>query len=128
MVFCCSGCEYRFLYHQAHPLQLPAVDVPRLHGVNPGGVHAGVAQNVRQTHDVPLQTVVRPGEKVPQVVGKHLLLRHPRLPAEGFHVPPDVAAVQRPAGAGDEDGAGGDPLRLRVAQQRPLQLRICIQW
>ena len=33
---------------------------------------------------------------MPQVVGEDLSLRHPRLPAQGFHIVPNVAAVQRP--------------------------------
>ena len=39
--------------------------------VDPGGLDAAVAQQVRQLHDVPAGPVEDGGEQVPQVVGEH---------------------------------------------------------
>ena len=50
------------LQEQVHAFQLSAVGLAGLHGVDAGGVDAGVAQDVRQPDDVLLQLVIRPGE------------------------------------------------------------------
>ena len=38
--------------NQPHALQLPLMDAATLHGIDTGGVHAGMAQNVRHPGQV----------------------------------------------------------------------------
>ena len=84
------------LHHEAHLLQLLPMGLAGLHGIDPGRIQAGVPQNIRQPDDILLQGVIGPGEQVPQVVREHLSLRHAGLPAQRFHLMPDIASVQRP--------------------------------
>lgn len=74
-----------------------------LHNIDSSRLYAGVSQKVRQLCHILLQAVKRPGKQMPEVVGKHLSLPHPRLGAEGPHLPPDVGTVHRPPGPGDKD-------------------------
>ena len=97
-----------FLQQKPHALQLAAVGVPGFHGVDPGGVYAGVTQDIRQTDDVLLHTIICAGKQMAQVVGKYLRLRYPCLAAQTLHLVPDVAAVQGTARAGDKHRAPGD--------------------
>ena len=104
------------------------MDSPALHGVDAGGVYAGVAQNVRQPGQVLFQCVIGPGEQVAQVVGKDFSRLHPGAVAELFHVPPDVRAIQglsRPGGEYrifDVRRLGGLFLCLEVCSQQAAQL------
>lgn len=64
--------------------------------IDPGGVDAAVAQNIRQPGDVMVDGVELPGEQVAQVVGEHFLRVHPGALAEVLHHPPDIGTVQGP--------------------------------
>lgn len=64
-------------------------------GVNPGGVHTAVSQQISQADNVLFQAVERSGEQVPQIVGEYLFRGYPVPLAQGFHIPPDIASVQR---------------------------------
>ena len=61
-----------FLEEQVQFIQFSPPGGTGLQSVDPGGVHAGVAQNVRQTGQIPLRLVVCPGEEVSEVMGKDL--------------------------------------------------------
>ena len=61
-----------------------------------GGVDAAVAEDVCEAHNVLETLIVRPGEKVPQIVGKDLLFEHPCRFCQPFQHLPDVGAVKRP--------------------------------
>ena len=89
--------------------------------VDARGVDAAVSQQIRQLRQIAVQPVERPGEQVAEVVGKHLLVGYPGGTAEGFHLPPDVAAVKGRAAARDEHGAVGDAVLLHVAEQLLLE-------
>ena len=41
------------------------------HDIDPGGVDAAVAQNIRQLGDILLDAVEGPGKKFPEIVWKH---------------------------------------------------------
>ena len=60
--------------------------------VEPGGVDAGMAQNVRQLRDVLLHIVEHPREEVPQVMREHLARFHPGFPA--LRLQPPGAAIK----------------------------------
>ena len=62
--------------------------------VDPGGVHAGVAQHVGQFGHVPAGLVEAAGKEMAQIVGKDLPRGHPRLAAQPLHLRPDPPPVQ----------------------------------
>ena len=103
-------------------IQLSPPGQPRLQGVDPGGVHAGVAQDVREAGQVPLGSVEGPGEQVPQVMGKDLPRRHSCLPAQALHLPPQVGPVQRLAASCDQHRPGDDAVGFGVLPQPLAQL------
>ena len=60
-----------FLYLQKEP---QVIHLPPLFAAGPGridacGLHAGVAQDIRQAHDVLVLFIIGPGEQMPEVVG-----------------------------------------------------------
>lgn len=83
----------RSLYHQSQPFDFPAMLDASTHNVDPGGVDAAVAQNVRQLGNVLFNAVKRPGEQLAQIVGKDLAGLHPRRFTELFHIRPDITPV-----------------------------------
>ena len=83
------------------------MDAAALGGVDPGGVDTGMAQNVRQPGKVFFDGIIRPGEKMAQIVGKDLARLHTGALAQGFHVPPDIRSVQWLARPGGEHRPGG---------------------
>ena len=91
------------------------------HGVDAGGVHAGVTEDVRKTQQVLFHAVKNAGEQMPQRMGKDLARVHPRPLTQGFHAPPDRAAVQRRFVFREEHAAGGDAGLFHIAQQEPSQ-------
>ena len=93
-----------------------------LEGVDPGGVHAGVAKNVRQAGQVPLHLVESPGEEMAEVVREDLPGGDLGLPAQRLHLPPEVGAVQGLAAPGDQHRAGGDAVGFGVLPQPLAQL------
>ena len=90
--------------------------------VDAGGLDAAVAQDVRQLGHVPADPVERPGEQVPQVVGKDLGGLHPGPGAQRLHLRPDLPAGKAAAASGEKDLAGGGLLLPGVLQQLPAQL------
>lgn len=77
----------RSLYHQSQPFDFPAMLDASTHNVDPGGVDAAVAQNVRQLGNVLFNAVKRPGEQLAQIVGKDLAGLHPPPLHRAFSYP-----------------------------------------
>ncbi len=66
--------------------------------VNSGGFDAGVAQHIRQLHDIFTCVIENRGKQMPQVVGEHLGGHHPRRFAQALHLPPDLLSRQADSG------------------------------
>ena len=90
--------------------------------INSGGFHAGMAQNVRQFHNILVNSVVNRGKQVPQIVGKYLRGIHARRFANTLHLRPDLTAAHRLSASGEKDLAGDDFLLSGVFQQLFTQL------
>lgn len=60
--------------HEVQAIDLLAVDVAALHGIDARGVNGGVPENVREAHDVLVDRIIRAREKVAQIVRKDLAL------------------------------------------------------
>ena len=80
-----------------------------------------MAEDVRKAHNVLKTLIVRPGEKVPQIVGKDLLFEHPCRFCQPFQHLPDVGAVKRPARPGDKDAASADAALVAPGAELPAQ-------
>ena len=92
------------------------------HDINPSRVCAAVAQNIRQLGDVLLNAVKGAGKQLAQIVWKYLAGFDVGGLAEGFHLSPDIASVERLSASRDEDRAGGDAAFLCIIQQQLSQL------
>ena len=79
-----------------------------------GRIHAGVSQDIRQPGKVLLHGIIGAGKQVPQIMGKHLVRGYLRALAQGFHLPPDMAAVQRFSGTGQENRTVGNALLAEI--------------
>ena len=75
--------------------------------VEPGGVDAAVAQDIRQFCNIPVLIIVAPCEEVPQIVGKHFTGADASLGTESLHLRPDIAPVHGPPAFRDKDWAAG---------------------
>ena len=75
--------------------------------VEPGGVDAAVAQDIRQFCNIPVLIIMAPCEEVPQIVGKHFAGADASLGAESLHLCPDIAPVHGPPAFRDKDWAAG---------------------
>ena len=71
--------NYVVLSNQSQTFYLLPVGLAAFHGIDPGGVHTGMTQNIRQPHNVLLCGIIGSGEKVAQIVGVNLLGRYLRL-------------------------------------------------
>ena len=107
--------------HAADALQQLHVPPSGFHGVNAGGVHAGVAEDVRKPQKILFHAIKNAGEQMPQRMGKDLARVHPRPLTQSFHAPPDRAAVQRRFILREEHAAGGDAGLFHIAQQELSQ-------
>ncbi|CAN4051677.1 hypothetical protein EJMLMN_EJMLMN_17280, partial [Dysosmobacter welbionis] len=117
-----NGDSVLFLTDQPQPCQSPGVLGARGDQVNPGRLNTGVAQDVRQLGHVPADTVERPGEQVPQIVGKHLAGCHARLVAQRFHLRPDLPAGDAFFVSGEKNLAGSDFLFPGVFEELAAEL------
>ena len=77
-----------------------------LSSIDPGGVNAGVPQDVCQAREILFHTVKRPSEEMPQIVREYFCRLHPRTLAQLFHIPPDVGAIQRLSIPADKHRSG----------------------
>lgn len=91
--------------YQPHPFNMPLMHLPTLHGIDSRRIHTGMSQNVCQPYYILLHTIIRPREKMPQIVRKHLLIRHARYTAKLFHFSPNIRSVHRSSASSLEDGA-----------------------
>ena len=64
-----------------------------------------MAEELGQSEQVLMHLVIRPREKVAEVMRKHFLFGNVRLPAKRLHRMPDIEPVQRPPCSCDEHGA-----------------------
>ena len=90
--------------------------------INTGGIHTGVSQNIRQPGQILLLGIKCPCKEMPKVMGKYFVRFHPRAFAQDFHIPPDVAPVQRPARPGDKHRPCCNPVPFQIAFQQTAQL------
>lgn len=90
--------------------------------INTGGIHTGVSQNIRQPGQILLLGIKCPRKEMPKVMGKYFVRFHPRAFAQDFHIPPDVAPVQRPARPGDKHRPCCNPVPFQIAFQQTAQL------
>ena len=81
---------FLYFHQQIHPLQLFSVVSKRFFQIDSRGLDAAMSQHPRQLYDIMMQPIIRPGEQVTQVMGKHLFLIDPRLAAQALHLPPYV--------------------------------------
>lgn len=84
---------FSFLYDKTQPLDLPPVFRSGGHNIDSGGVDGAVTQDIGKLCDVLFDTVKGAGEKLSQIVGKHLGRLYPGRFTQLFHSRPDVAAV-----------------------------------
>ncbi len=97
--------------------------VPGFHNINAGGVYTAVPQQVCQSDNVFVKTVEGSGEKVAEIMWKHLSGVYPCTLAQGFHLPPDAAPVQGPAVFADKYGTGSDTGFFYILMQQFLNQR-----
>ena len=121
-MFICENSIYNItqimcLYHQSHILHSLAVFRAGGDDINPRGIDAAVAEDIGELGDVLFQPVKRTGEQMPEIMREHLAGIDVRVPAQRFHLPPDIRAADGLAAAGDKDRACCDTLFLGVLQQ-----------
>ena len=80
------------------------------HNVDPRGVDVAVAENIGEFRQIILSVVKGAGEKLAQVMGKHLGGVHHRSFAKGFHFLPDHRPMQRVPLVGAKDRTGTNML------------------
>ena len=72
------------------------------------GFDAAVPEDIGQPCYIPADLVERPGEQMPEIVGKHLPGLHTRLFTDGFHLRPNLLTRQRTTASGEKQLTGGD--------------------
>ena len=90
------------------------------HNIDSCCVDAAVSQNIGQFGDLFLNTVKSPGKQLAQIVGKHLAGFYSGCLAEGFHLRPNIAPVQRLPVPGNKDCSRRERLRKEVLSLRLL--------
>lgn len=110
------------LRYKSKSVQLPLVFRPGGQEVDAGGLEAGMAQHIRQLHDVTAGPVKGRGEQMAKVVGKDLAGRDPRRLAQPLHLRPDLTAAEGRPVSGEKDLAGSGFLLFGVFQQLAAQL------
>ena len=110
------------LRYKSQSVQLPLVFRPGGQEVDAGGLEAGMAQHIRQLHDVTAGPVKGRGEQMAKVVGKDLAGRDPRRLAQPLHLRPDLTAAEGRPVSGEKDLAGSGFLLFGVFQQLAAQL------
>ena len=88
----------------------------RGYDINTGRIDRTVTQDVGKLCNVLFDAVEGAGEEFPQIVGKNLRGLHTGGFAQLLHSTPDVAAIQRLSGTGNEDCARCDAMSLGVIQ------------
>ena len=58
------------LRHKLKPLYPPLLGSAADAGINAGGLHTGMTQNIRKMAQVFLGLIIKAGEQMPQVMGK----------------------------------------------------------
>ena len=70
-----------------------AVFPSRAHNIDPGGIDAAVAQNIRKLGNVLIQIIKSSGKQLPEIVGKYFLHCHVGPLAQPLHPGPNAAPV-----------------------------------
>ena len=91
------------LSKQTQLFHLVAVLCAGGHDVDARRVDAAVTENICQFCNILLHTIESPGKELPQIVGKHLAGFYSGCLAEGFHLRPNIAPVQRLPVPGNKD-------------------------
>ena len=68
-----AKCQFGGLAYKSQPVQLLYMFFTGGDQVDAGGFNAGVAQHVRQFHNIPAGPIKSDGEQMPQIVGETLL-------------------------------------------------------
>ena len=76
-------------------LDLFAMNFTGFHGVNSGGIHATVTEDISKADDILLYGVIGSGEQVSKVMGKDLLFRYSSFLAELLHIAPYIRSIKR---------------------------------
>ena len=71
--------------------------------IDSGSVNTAVTEDVGELGDVLLNPIEYPDEKMPQVMGKHLIRADVGFHTQRLHIPPNVRSADRLAAARDED-------------------------
>ena len=109
------------LNDEPHGFHFAPVLGSRGNDIYPCGVDVAVAENIRQFRHVVVDAVKTSGKQMAQAVWEHLAGRNVRPFAQGFHFPPDVAAVHGLARSGNKHRPALDFLALNIPPQLLLQ-------
>ena len=104
------------LSKQTQLFHLVAVLCAGGHDVDARRVDAAVTENICQFCNILLHTIESPGKEFPQIVGKHLAGFYSGCLAEGFHLRPNIAPVQRLPVPGNKDRSRTDAVFLCVME------------
>lgn len=96
------------LKQQSQAFDLSAVLRARGHNIDPGGIDAAVAKNVRQLGNVLFNGIKGPGEQLAQIMGKHLAAAYSCPAAQFLHPGPDTAPAEGFSVSAAKDHAGAD--------------------
>ena len=110
------------LYHQPQLLNLFAMFRAGRHDINTGCINAAMPQNIRQLRNILFNSIECTGKELAKIVREHLAGIDPGFLAQGFHLRPDTASIQRFSVSGEKDHAGADFLFFGILQQQFSQL------
>ena len=79
------------------------------HGIDSGRVDITVSQYIRQVKEILPFFPEHPGKKVAEVMGEYLIRTDSGCGTDGFHLRPDITAVQWIPEAADEHTSLTDP-------------------
>ena len=92
------------------------------HGIDPGRVDIAVSQYIRQVKKILPFFPEHPGKKVAEIMGEYLIRTDSGCGTDGFHLRPDITAVQWIPEAADEHTSLTDPFFSAVFEQLLPQL------
>ena len=92
------------------------------HGIDSGRVDITVSQYIRQVKEILPFFPEHPGKKVAEVMGEYLIRTDSGCGTDGFHLRPDITAVQWIPEAADEHTSLTDPFFSAVFEQLLPQL------
>ena len=105
------------LYYQTHVFHVPAVLRTGRDNINTSGIDAGMSQYISKFGYILFQAVKYAGKKAAQIMREDLCRIYVGLSANAFHLPPDIGAAYRSAGAGNKYRSRFNALFRGIAQQ-----------